>query len=83
MPITRIVLDALDYRRLRDRQLVFLELTPSSGSNKSILATSQLVVGLHGLISASSFKNRLLRRKNSMSVEVVSTRAEVREVPKI
>lgn len=76
MPIACLVLDVFDFRRLRARQLVFLELTPSSGSNKSMLATAQLVVGLHGLISASSLRDRLLRHKKSLSVEVVSTRAE-------
>ncbi len=69
-------LDILDYRRLRDRKLVFLELTPPNVNTKTLQATAQLYAGIHGLLGANSFRDRLLRHKKILPLEVVSTRAE-------
>jgi len=72
LPIARIVLDILDYRRLRNRKLVFLELTPPALSVKTPLATIQFCNAVHGLLSASTHASRFLRRKNIMAMELAT-----------
>ena len=75
LPVSRLVLDALDFRRLRKRKLVFLELTPPSVNTKTLLATAQMVTAIHGLISMGTRKDRWLHRKRVLSCEFVSDRA--------
>jgi type IV secretory system conjugative DNA transfer VirD4/TraG family protein/uncharacterized protein DUF87 len=74
LPIIKLVLDIMDFDRLRDQRFVFLELTPPAYSTKSPLATAELFSVVHGLCSLRSRKHGLLRRKCVMSFEVVSTR---------
>jgi len=76
LPIVRLVLDALDYRRLRERQTVCLELTPPAVNTKTLLATAQWYNSIHGLLSRSSRKERLLHRKKILPLEIVNSRSE-------
>jgi hypothetical protein len=76
LPIVRIILDVLDYRRLRERKLVFLELTPPHISTKSPLATTELYDTIHGLLSSVTHKERLFNRKHVLPLEVYATREE-------
>lgn len=75
LPIARLVLDALDFRRLRSRSKVFLEITPPAVSTKTPHATAQWLGALHGLLR-NSRTDRLLHRKRLLPLEVVSTRTE-------
>jgi hypothetical protein len=76
LPLARLVLDGLDFRRLRERDTVFLELTPPSSSTKSPHATEQLFAAIHGLGLTRSRKDSGLRRKRILCFEVVSSRSE-------
>jgi hypothetical protein len=75
LPIARVILDILDFRRLRTRELVFLELTPPAMSTKTPLATAQLFTSLQGLLRPDSRKRQFLRRKQVMALEVATDRA--------
>ena len=72
--VTFVSLRVLDFRRLFRQSSVLLELTPPSGTDKTPEATSQLFAVLHGLGSSRSFVDKLLLRKVTFSLEVVSTR---------
>lgn len=74
MPLVRLVLDVLDYKKLRDRPLTFIELTPPSFNTKTPLATTQLYDTIHGLLSALTRTERLLNRKHVLPIEVYATR---------
>ena len=74
LPITRVVLDVLDFRRLKDRKLVFLELTPPNYSTKSPLATTQLFDTIHGLLNGLTHTEHLLNRKHVLPLEIFGTR---------
>ena len=74
LPIVRVVLDILDFHRLKDRRLVFLELTPPSFSTKTPMATTQLYDTIHGLLSSLTRKERWLNRKRVLPLEVFGTR---------
>lgn len=76
LPIVRIILDILDYRRLRDRKLVFLELIPPHINTKSPLATTELYDTIHGLLNSVTRKERFLNRKHILPLEVYATREE-------
>ena len=76
LPLARLVLDALDYRRHRSTKMISLELTPPSISSKTVLATSQWYNAIHGLLSSVPTRARLLRRKNVLPLEIVATRRE-------
>jgi hypothetical protein len=76
LPVAKLILDILDFRHLRLRKLVFLELTPPAVSTKSPHATTQFIIGIHGLLSACSRTDRLLRRRHILSEEVVKTRTD-------
>lgn len=58
------------------RSYVFLELTPPAGTDKASIATQRLFSVLHGLDASRTPKERVLRRKVSFSLEVVSTKTE-------
>ncbi|HEY4963357.1 MAG TPA: hypothetical protein VIH90_01540 [Candidatus Saccharimonadales bacterium] len=74
IPIARVVLDVLDFRRLRDRKLVFLELTPPSYATKSPLATTQLLDTIHGLLNGLTHTEHLLNRKHVLPLEIFGSR---------
>jgi len=76
LPIVRVILDVLDFRRLKDRKLVFLELTPPGYSTKTPLATTQLYDTIHGLLNSLTRKERLLNRKHVLPLEVFGNRKE-------
>ena len=59
---------------LLKQEWVFIELTPSSQANKSPEATQQLFAVLHGQHEARTLRQKLLRRKATFSLEVVSTK---------
>jgi hypothetical protein len=66
----------LNLRYLLKQSYVFLELTPPAGSDRASLATQRLFSVLHGLDASRTPKERVLRRKVSFSLEVVSTKKE-------
>jgi hypothetical protein len=74
LPLARLVLEILNFRRLRNRQAVFLEITPPASSTKTPLATAQWFGGIYSLLATSTFKERLLQRKHVLPLEVVSSR---------
>lgn len=75
-PFFIVLLDYLDFRRLQKEEMVFLELTPPGSSTKTSHANNQLFAVLHGLYSIGSFRSRVLRHKQVISLEVVSTREQ-------
>jgi len=74
LPVVRVVLDVLDFRRLKVRKLVFLELTPPNFSTKTPLATTQLYDTIHGLLNTLTRKDRWLNRKHVLPLEVFGSR---------
>ena len=73
--IISIGLRLFERRRLQRASFVLLEVTPPALTDKSQLATSQLVGLLHQFSSPYSTIDKLLRRKTILSLEVVSSRA--------
>lgn len=63
-----------DLRWLRDRQTVFLEITPPASNDKTPEATQELFAILHGIGMRLSAEDRFKRRKVAFSLEVVTTR---------
>jgi hypothetical protein len=63
-------------RHLLRQPYVFLELTPPARNDKASVATQRLFSVLHGLDASRTPKERVLRRKVSFSLEVVSTKTE-------
>ena len=70
-----IGLRLLQRRRLLHGSFVLLEVTPPALTDKSQLATSQLVALLHQLSSPHSLVDKLLQRNAILSLEIVSSRA--------
>lgn len=66
----------INLRFLLERPYVFLELTPPAGTDKASVATQRLFSVLHGLDASRTPKERVLRRKVSFSLEVMSTKTE-------
>lgn len=58
IPVVLLLLDYLDYRRLRKTKLTYLELTPPGSSVKTSHANSQLFAVLNGLYSINTFTDR-------------------------
>lgn len=69
-----VVLDILDARRLAKQKAVFIELTPPAQTDKTTEANQRLFSVLHGLEASRTFADKLLRRKATFSLEVVSTK---------
>ena len=76
LPISSLILDIPEFKRLAEQDKVFLELTPSLSSLKSTTATAELFKVIYGFSVISSTKDKLLRHKNILSFEVVSTRSD-------
>jgi hypothetical protein len=74
LPILRLLFDYLDNRRLRNRSLVFLELTPPALSTKTPYATAQLDNAMHGMLNSYTLKERVMRCKHTIALEFVGTR---------
>lgn len=72
--MAKVILHALNFRRLRERPLAFLEITPPSITTKTPLATAQFYTALHGLLGALTRKEHWLNRQHVMALEVVTTR---------
>jgi len=68
-------LDFMDNYSMRTRKLTFLELTPPAATTKTLLATTEWNAALHGLLS-SSRKERLLRSKKVLPLEIVASHNE-------
>src|SRR5437588_3724811 len=49
LPMLRLLLDIISFRRLRARSIILLEITPPAVSTKTPLATAQLIAGLHAV----------------------------------
>lgn len=64
----------LNYRYLRIRDMVWLEITPPATVAKTPEATEQLFSVIHGHRAARSFKEKLLGRSPVMSFEIASTK---------
>ncbi|MFZ1243181.1 MAG: type IV secretion system DNA-binding domain-containing protein, partial [Candidatus Saccharimonas sp.] len=66
----------LNRRYLHSRETTWLEITPPSTIAKTPEATEQLFSVIHGTRTARSFKDKLLGRLPTFSLEIVSTRKE-------
>ena len=73
---TVFILALLDNRRLMRQKAVFLELTPPANTDKTPEATKHLFSVLHGLEASRTIIDRLLRRKVTFSLELVSTQKQ-------
>lgn len=67
---------ALNRRYLHVREMTWLEITPPSTIAKTPEATEQLFSVIHGTRAARPFKDKLLGRLPTFSLEIVSTRKE-------
>ena len=66
----------LNRRQLKNRSMVWLELTPPASIDKTPEATIQLFSVIHGLRAARHIKDRLLGRTPVMSLEITSTKRD-------
>ncbi|HKU18755.1 MAG TPA: TraM recognition domain-containing protein [Candidatus Saccharimonadales bacterium] len=64
----------LDLRRLLDRDMLFLELTPPAFADKTPLATQQFFSDLHGFETIRAVKDKMLQHKSAFAVEMVGIR---------
>lgn len=71
-----LLLLLINRRFLRNRKMVWLELTPPASVAKTPEATVQLFSVIHGMLASRQLKDRLLRRSPVMSFEIDSTRQE-------
>lgn len=71
-----VVRTALNRRYLHVREMTWLEITPPSTISKTPEATEQLFSVIHGTRAARPFKDKLLGRSPTFSLEIVSTRKE-------
>jgi len=69
------ILKLLALRRQINQPSVCMELTPPAFNDRAISATEQLFSVLWGLGMSQSIKERLLLRRNSFSLEIISTKA--------
>jgi len=70
------LLDTLDYLYLKKGSVIFLELTPPSHNNKDSNEVAQLFSSIYGLTSKVGVKDKLLRRRKIVSLELVSTKRD-------
>lgn len=66
----------LNRRHLKQRAMVWLELTPPATVMKTPEATEQLFSVIHGMYAARRVKDKLLRRSPVLSFEITSTKRE-------
>lgn len=71
---TIIVLNLLDFLRLRKQKAVFIELTPPAQTDKTPDANQRLFSVLHGMEGGRSVLDKMLRHKVAFSLEKASTR---------
>lgn len=74
--LTLMVLTLLNWWFLLREKMVFLELTPPANFNKKPEATQRLFAMLHGLEASRPWAHKLLRRKVSFALEIVSTETD-------
>lgn len=74
--ILRATLTLLAFRWQMTRPKAYLELAPPASTTKKAHATQELFSVLHGLNSTRSWKDRLLRRRSTFSLEIISTHTE-------
>ena len=72
--VTIIILNLLDFRRIRKQKAVFIELTPPAQTDKTPDANQRLFYVLHGMEGSRASLDKLLRRKVTFSLETASTR---------
>ena len=65
----------INRRYLKQREMVWLEVTPPSWVAKTPEATEQLFSVIHGMYAARKFKEKVLKRSPVVSFEIVSTKA--------
>jgi TraM recognition site of TraD and TraG/Helicase HerA, central domain len=69
-----LIIDMVEYHRLKREKATSLELVPPAFRDKSPLATGELFSALHHFKYEYSLMSRLLRRKVTISLEIVSTK---------
>ena len=65
----------INRRYLKQREMVWLEVTPPSWVAKTPEATEQLFSVIHGMYAARKLKEKALKRSPVVSFEIVSTKA--------
>lgn len=65
-----------DLKRVYQQKKIFIEITPPHAISKTPEATEQLFNILYNSSATQKFRNKLLRRNNIFSLEVVSTRRD-------
>lgn len=74
--LVNLVTLLLNRRYLKQRDMVWLEITPPASISKTPEATEQLFSVIHGLRAARNFKHKILRRAPVVSFEIVSRRRD-------
>ena len=70
------ILDAFDFIRLKKNSVIFLELIPPRDNIKSSEEVTRLFNSIYGLTNQISLKDKLLRHKKLVSLEIVSTKSD-------
>lgn len=73
--LVRVVTVLLAFRWQLREDKIYLELIPPASITKKAHATQELFAVLHGLDSTRSWSDRLLGRRSTLSLEIVSTHA--------
>ncbi len=70
------ILDTLDYIHLKKGSVIFLELTTPYSNNKTTNEVAKFFNSIYGLTNKVSLKDKLLRRRKIISLELVSTKRD-------
>ena len=71
-----MIIALINRRYLKNRDMIWLEVTPPATITKTPEATEQLFSVIHGMYSARILKDRLLKRSPVMSFEITSTKKD-------
>lgn len=71
--VVRLLVLVYDWRRFLRQPYVFLEITPPMAADKTPVATMELFGRLHGLGAPRGFKERLLRKQQTLALEIPAT----------
>jgi hypothetical protein len=74
--IFRLILEITYFTRAPEQQMVSLELTPPLFRDQSLASSEQMFLMLGGLNSRLNLKDRLLKRKRIISLEIVADKTD-------
>jgi hypothetical protein len=65
-----------DMKRLKNEERIYIEITPQVNSSTTPIETAELLNVIHGIGMARTVREKLLRRRLVIGIELVSTKSE-------